>query len=1135
MIEQHISNTSNNDIPDNKMNNHKNNFNQKLCYHISKKYTLPNLLYSSKSVKDIFNYQHISHPSEINAKGNDIRHTYTTKLLIPNRTQTLQSQSNATLHLSSKRSLSPRLKAKQSSRVTNNVESFSPNCLSNEMDNNEINNNNTIHNEVAQKPQRRRAINIKQLSSLTPKNSDKKLNFMKGITRSLTKENFVITKQCCSVKCKRFIKEMIESDIEAGIMAGLFLIGLFLSDIKTIFLDIKYDILFDTIYFCLAVLLLMEITCSLIVVTHYLNSFFFWLDIFSVLSLLTEIEKIKKGITYLFLTDAERSKSIHPQTERIWTILRLLKVIKMFRIVKVYKAVITFTKNYEIRKKLEEIRNKELEKIKNKEKKSIAISIKKKRTTANPIQINNFVSSINANNSNMNLIATSNLLDNNNNNKHFHHRSAATLNSVLSVNTRQLDNISINTNVNITNMNANPTNMIPFTTNSAAEAALKKMIENRQKERKKSLQKESKTKITKVLFLNITQKLLLIILFFFFIPPLLDEDFYSTDTNSNYKLLSNIFEFYIAQFPEYLHVNLQNNTIMKSHANFPIISILYLNNRTLFANHSLSTDLNNYRYWEYHKTYSFENKITIIYSTKRISIITSYNNIVKTTITLVVMFYLSVLINSDLDSFVLKPLEMMFEIVQAVAKDPVNYKSIEDMNKNMLKNSVQSKKGNKQNIDTETLSVDYEIRTLQFAILRISALIAIGFGEAGGEILKENINSEQGLNPMIPGKKIQSVFGFCFIKNFTAINEVLQEKTILFVNTIADIVHSSVDKFQGVCNKNIGDCFLLVWKFKGANNNATHTGGNNNPDLPTKTKQSKEDIQIVLKETMRHLKAKNENDPLVKSINDPNLQLIADSALVSFLCIIKKLKKSQSVLTLNKDPLLQKRFGHNFKIQMGFGLHIGWGIEGAIGSFYKIDCSYLSPNVNIAARLETATNIYGVDILLSGNLHSCFSEYTQKLCRQIDTVALKGCLFPVKLYTVDLNYNLQPGKLKGKALSGKEKRKMINIKRTKIKNLYEKAKMEGDTKSITEIYYKMSKGFRMLLKDVKSGEFKRYFKLGFDEYIRGNWELAYKYLKQANYIEPTDCPTVKLCNYIFSYGKKAPKDWKGFRKLDSKF
>ena len=87
----------------------------------------------------------------------------------------------------------------------------------------------------------------------------------------------------------------------------------------------------------------------------------------------------------------------------------------------------------------------------------------------------------------------------------------------------------------------------------------------------------------------------------------------------------------------------------------------------------------------------------------------------------------------------------MLEIVQAVAKDPVNYKSIEEMNKHMIKNEAQTKKGIIKNIDTEALSVDYEIRTLQFAILRISALIAIGFGEAGGEILKENINSEHGL------------------------------------------------------------------------------------------------------------------------------------------------------------------------------------------------------------------------------------------------------------------------------------------------------------------------------------------------------------------------------------------------------
>ena len=35
-----------------------------------------------------------------------------------------------------------------------------------------------------------------------------------------------------------------------------------------------------------------------------------------------------------------------------------------------------------------------------------------------------------------------------------------------------------------------------------------------------------------------------------------------------------------------------------------------------------------------------------------------------------------------------------------------------------------------------------------------------------------------------------------------------------FVNQIAEITHTCVNKFGGAANKNIGDAFLLVWKFK---------------------------------------------------------------------------------------------------------------------------------------------------------------------------------------------------------------------------------------------------------------------------------------------------------------------------------
>lgn len=46
-------------------------------------------------------------------------------------------------------------------------------------------------------------------------------------------------------------------------------------------------------------------------------------------------------------------------------------------------------------------------------------------------------------------------------------------------------------------------------------------------------------------------------------------------------------------------------------------------------------------------------------------------------------------------------------------------------------------------------------------------------------------------------------------------------------------------------------------------------------------------------------------------------------------------------------------------------MHYGWAIEGAIGSEFKVDLSYLSPNVNLSSRLCAATKQYGVDILFS--------------------------------------------------------------------------------------------------------------------------------------------------------------------------
>lgn len=66
---------------------------------------------------------------------------------------------------------------------------------------------------------------------------------------------------------------------------------------------------------------------------------------------------------------------------------------------------------------------------------------------------------------------------------------------------------------------------------------------------------------------------------------------------------------------------------------------------------------------------------------------------------------------------------------------------------------------------------------------------------------------------MVAGQRVNAIFGFCDIRNFTDSTEVLQTSVMMFVNQIADITHSVVDKHGGSANKNIGDAFLLVWKF----------------------------------------------------------------------------------------------------------------------------------------------------------------------------------------------------------------------------------------------------------------------------------------------------------------------------------
>jgi hypothetical protein len=161
---------------------------------------------------------------------------------------------------------------------------------------------------------------------------------------------------------------------------------------------------------------------------------------------------------------------------------------------------------------------------------------------------------------------------------------------------------------------------------------------------------------------------------------------------------------------------------------------------------------------------------------------------------LVMLIALSTQFTGDAQRLVLAPIENMMAIVNMVADDPLE---VFDFN-------------------NTPGSGDYETQVIQLAIEKITALLRIGFGVAGAEIISSNMTVEGGgstcLNPMIPGRRVYALFGFCDIMSFDLCTEKLEDEIMTFVNSVARIVHDEVTRWGGTCNKNLGNAFLMVWR-----------------------------------------------------------------------------------------------------------------------------------------------------------------------------------------------------------------------------------------------------------------------------------------------------------------------------------
>lgn len=112
----------------------------------------------------------------------------------------------------------------------------------------------------------------------------------------------------------------------------------------------------------------------------------------------------------------------------------------------------------------------------------------------------------------------------------------------------------------------------------------------------------------------------------------------------------------------------------------------------------------------------------------------------------------------------------------------------------------------------------------------------------------------------------------------------------------------------------------------------------------------------------------------------------AFSACSTALDMIKTLKSLQNSWQAQGRPVLK----------IGIGINTGVMMVGNMGSEGRFDYTVLGDNVNLAARLEGLTKMYGADIVVSGNTWHEVKEYF--IARELDIVCAKGKTKEVSIY-----------------------------------------------------------------------------------------------------------------------------------------
>jgi hypothetical protein len=254
------------------------------------------------------------------------------------------------------------------------------------------------------------------------------------------------------------------------------------------------------------------------------------------------------------------------------------------------------------------------------------------------------------------------------------------------------------------------------------------------------------------------------------------------EENSNQMHLQMLEETY-GSFPAYF-----DNSVTSYIDNQPDMMYFSQDGQLPFVNKA--SELALLRVVEIERVVSANFTFDAILDRKDISILKAQLNIILTIFIIILLGGGAWQFSKDAHSMVIIPIERMVDFVERLAANPLG--------------KIKPRGGDADN-------GGLEIKVLESTLMKLVGLLQVGFGDAGAGIIAKNLGNT-GLNPIVPGKKIYAIYGFCDIRKFNDCTEKLQEQTMIFVNQIAEIVHERCNTFGGDANKNTGNAFLMLWK-----------------------------------------------------------------------------------------------------------------------------------------------------------------------------------------------------------------------------------------------------------------------------------------------------------------------------------